>query len=68
MNKCAHPDCNEMKPREHYACKRHWFTLPARIQVAINKGYHGGGDWWGAHKEAQSYWESRRRMPGLRAL
>lgn len=59
-NKCPHPTCEVMKPREMYACKPHWFSLPKRIRDKIWTGYRSNIQLWlEADKEAQEYWKGQ---------
>ena len=68
-NKCAHPDCDKMKPLEQYACQEHWFSLPKDIRDEIWRGFkRDGTSWFDAHKLAQSFWadqgvKSKTRKP-----
>ena len=62
MNKCPHPTCEKMKPRDQYACRGHWFSLPKAIRDAIWNGYrNGASSWTAADKQAQDYWASEEK-------
>jgi hypothetical protein len=59
QNKCPHPQCNNMKPLDQYACRRHWYTLPKSLQNKIWEGFKKGklsDDWQRAHLAALEYW------------
>lgn len=57
---CNHPECKTRIPRELYACRGHWYSLPPAIREKINRGYHKGtGEWHGGHREAQEFWEAK---------
>ena len=60
MNKCPHPNCQKTKPREVYACKPHWFSLPASILQKIWKGYRSSAELWiEANNEALEFWKGK---------
>lgn len=60
MNQCPHPDCKTQKPREQYACRSHWFSLPKNIRDKIWSGYRSSAEKWvSADKEAMAYWASK---------
>jgi hypothetical protein len=60
-NKCPHPTCTQQKPREQYACRAHWFSLPKELQRRIYAGYRGGigADWVKADRDARAFWEAK---------
>lgn len=60
MNQCPHPKCEKMKPREQYACRSHWFSLPKVIQAKIWAGYKTSSVLWiEADKEALEFWSKK---------
>jgi hypothetical protein len=60
MNKCAHPECSRLKPRERYACATHWKELPLGLRMQIWSGYkNSAAEWSAADKKAQVYWTSQ---------
>jgi hypothetical protein len=57
MNKCPHPDCKAMKPRNKYACTFHWTGLPILIRNEITKAYQtSAAKWLAAHNKAMKHW------------
>lgn len=38
-HKCPAPGCDANVPSDQYACRAHWYALPARLRRAIWHGY-----------------------------
>ncbi len=57
-HKCPVEDCVEQVPRNVYACKHHWFSLPKEIREQILIGYRSSAKiWLEADKAAREFWE-----------
>lgn len=54
QHRCHAHDCNAVVPPRMFACKRHWFALPAKVRAAIWHEYRPG--------------QERDRSPSLRYL
>jgi hypothetical protein len=62
-NKCPHPSCARQKPREVYACRPHWQSLPKKIRNLIWDGYRSSPSLWlKADKMATEFWVSRENV------
>jgi hypothetical protein len=63
LNRCPHPNCERLKPATMYACRSHWFALPAAIRNAIWSAFRGHGalspEWLKANKQAVDFWMSK---------
>jgi hypothetical protein len=60
MNACPHHNCKKLKPRDRYACSRHWFALPQPLKNKIYNGHRASASLWvEADKEAREYWKAR---------
>lgn len=67
QHECPYPGCPKRVPDEMFACRSHWFSLPAPMRSAIWRAYdHGegvGGDaLLTAHAAAIEWWEDRARV------
>lgn len=62
LNKCPHPHCESLKPRNQYACRPHWFSLPKKIRDKGWEGYRKSASLWAtAHDEALAYWKGKEK-------
>jgi hypothetical protein len=39
---CPHPDCENSIPREVFACRMHWFSLPKELRSEIWANFRSG--------------------------
>ena len=62
-NKCPHPDCSVQKSYDHYACGKHWFSLPKLIRDEIYSSYRLFGalskEWLAADFKAGAFWKAK---------
>lgn len=63
LDPCPRPGCKSRRPRVYFACRRCWFSLPARIREnvwAAWRRYQGDANQLGelrdAQQEAVDYW------------
>jgi hypothetical protein len=67
LSTCPYPGCGEQLPAGKFACRPHWYLLPRRLRIEINRGYRN----WLHHREglaslrraqldALRYWEGRK--------
>ena len=59
FNRCPHPDCTRTKPSNLFACRQHWFSLPAHIREKITIGFGGSSTAWSqGYEQAMNYWRA----------
>lgn len=58
---CPHDACDVEIGREMFACRRHWFVLPASLRARIWTAYRAGdvGETLQCYREAHAEWRDR---------
>jgi len=41
---CCFPNCNTAVTNPHVTCPHHWYSLPSRVQVAVQERIRGWKD------------------------
>lgn len=62
---CCFPDCETRVEGPHVACTKHWHSLPARVQVAVQTRIRGWRD-MGAAREFVVSWLHNSAMKGMK--
>lgn len=59
---CPHPECDKEVLSDQFACRVHWFSLPADLRRRIWQNYRSGevGRIMDGYAEAAEVWDSRR--------
>lgn len=61
MSTCPHPQCKKSKPKNQFACRDHWYSLPKGIRDEIWAGWKDerlGTRWHNGAKAALEYWNN----------
>lgn len=59
-HKCPAPSCNQQVSSDRFACRGHWYALPADLRTRIWSGYRTSStDHWQAMAEAIDYLAER---------
>lgn len=58
MNRCPHPDCDRSIQTGLFACRPHWFVLPAELRRRVWAAYRSGDieATLACYDEADAWW------------
>lgn len=60
MNRCPHPACDMLIPKNMYACREHWDDLPEKLKSDVWKGKREDKRLWLAtDKKIKAHWDKQ---------